>query len=172
MNVTGTLEQPFQFSTKRYDAGTGLNYYGYRFYAPAIERWLNRDPIGEAGGINLYGFVLNDPVNWVDPEGRSVTAVFGAIIIGNTILEGIDYLTDQYYKYQTFKALEEQVLYTKKLLNEPNISCERYKILKERLEELVRQQGQLGLKAGVDLVSQTYNWVPGHIKPHPHHSTP
>ncbi len=30
---------------------------------------MNRDPLGEAGGINLYGFVQNDPVNWVDPEG-------------------------------------------------------------------------------------------------------
>ena len=65
----GTLEQPFQFSTKRYDAGTGLNYYGYRFYSPGVERWMNRDPLGERGGINLYGFVQNDPVNFVDPEG-------------------------------------------------------------------------------------------------------
>jgi RHS repeat-associated protein len=47
---SGSLEQPFLFSTKRYDAGTGLNYYGYRFYAPAIGRWMNRDPLGEAGG--------------------------------------------------------------------------------------------------------------------------
>ncbi len=59
MNKSGSLEQPFRFSTKRYDEGTGLSYYGYRFYAPAIERWLNRDPIAEAGGINLYGFVGN-----------------------------------------------------------------------------------------------------------------
>ncbi len=69
MNVTGTLEQPFQFSTKRYDPGIGLNYYGYRFYNPQVERWMNRDPLGEAGGINLYGFVKNDPVNWIDPWG-------------------------------------------------------------------------------------------------------
>jgi RHS repeat-associated protein len=66
---SGSLNQPFQFSTKRYDAGAGLNYYGYRFYAPAIGRWMNRDPLGEAGGINLYGFVSNNPVNWIDPWG-------------------------------------------------------------------------------------------------------
>jgi RHS repeat-associated protein len=65
----GSVEQPFQFSTKRCDQGAGLVYYGYRFYAPAIGRWMNRDPLGEAGGINLYGFVNNDPVNWVDPWG-------------------------------------------------------------------------------------------------------
>jgi len=69
MAKTGTLDQPFGFSTKRYDAGTGLSYYGYRFYNPSIGKWLTRDPIGEAGGINLYGFVLNDPVNAVDPLG-------------------------------------------------------------------------------------------------------
>jgi RHS repeat-associated protein len=66
---SGRLEQPFQFSTKRYDEGTGLNYYGYRFYAPAIGRWMNRDPLGEAGGVNLYGMVGNNAVNWVDPHG-------------------------------------------------------------------------------------------------------
>jgi RHS repeat-associated protein len=69
MNFAGSLDQPFRFSTKRYDDGLGLNYYGYRFYNPAIERWMNRDPLGEAGGINLYGFVANDPINLVDPDG-------------------------------------------------------------------------------------------------------
>ena len=34
-------------------------------------RWLNRDPIGEQGGVNLYGMVGNDPVNWFDPFGLS-----------------------------------------------------------------------------------------------------
>jgi RHS repeat-associated protein len=65
----GSLEQPFQFSTKRYDAGLGLSYYGYRFYAPAIGRWMNRDPLGEAGGINLYGMTRNNSVNFVDLWG-------------------------------------------------------------------------------------------------------
>ncbi|MEW6296088.1 MAG: RHS repeat-associated core domain-containing protein, partial [Candidatus Diapherotrites archaeon] len=63
------LQQPMQFSTKPYDENTGLSYYGYRFYVPALGRWLTRDPIGEAGGINLYGFVENDPINKIDPYG-------------------------------------------------------------------------------------------------------
>ncbi|MEW6296044.1 MAG: RHS repeat-associated core domain-containing protein [Candidatus Diapherotrites archaeon] len=63
------LQQPMQFSTKPYDENTGLSYYGYRFYVPALGRWLTRDPIGERGGINLYGFVGNDPINLIDPYG-------------------------------------------------------------------------------------------------------
>jgi hypothetical protein len=39
------------------------------FYDPELGRWLSRDPIGEDGGINLYGYVGNDPVNGVDPLG-------------------------------------------------------------------------------------------------------
>jgi RHS repeat-associated protein len=45
--------------------------YGYlgRFYDPNLQRWPNQDPIGERGGVNLYGFVGNSPVNYVDPYG-------------------------------------------------------------------------------------------------------
>jgi RHS repeat-associated protein len=72
MAKTGTLDQPYQFSTKPYDEKTGLSYYGYRFYSPTIGRWINRDPLGEKGGINLYGFVGNNPVNWVDSMGLQI----------------------------------------------------------------------------------------------------
>ena len=46
--------------------------YGYRYYDPVRGRWLSRDPIGERGGLNLYGFVGNDGVNGVDPLGMIV----------------------------------------------------------------------------------------------------
>jgi RHS repeat-associated protein len=65
------LSQPMQFSTNPYDDKTGLSYYGYRFYVPSLGRWLTRDPIGEAGGINLYGFVGNNPVIFIDANGRA-----------------------------------------------------------------------------------------------------
>jgi len=60
---------PFGFSTKFTGEETGLVYYGYRYYAPEVGRWLNRDPIGERGGINLYGMVGNDAVNRTDYLG-------------------------------------------------------------------------------------------------------
>ena len=40
--------------------------YGYRYYSPNTGRWPNRDPIGINGGVNLYGMVGNDPLNYDD----------------------------------------------------------------------------------------------------------
>ena len=48
---------------------SGVFYYGFRYYSPTTGRWLSRDPIGEAGGLNLYGFVGNDGVNRWDYLG-------------------------------------------------------------------------------------------------------
>ncbi|MEJ6061070.1 RHS repeat-associated core domain-containing protein [Aliivibrio salmonicida] len=62
--------QPFGYSTKRSDFESGLVYFGYRFYAPHLGRWLNRDPLQEEGGINLYAYVNGDPLGYVDPDGR------------------------------------------------------------------------------------------------------
>jgi RHS repeat-associated protein len=59
----------YRFSSKEWNDKAGIYYYGYRFYDPNLQRWLNSDPIGELGGINLYGFVGNDPLNGVDALG-------------------------------------------------------------------------------------------------------
>lgn len=68
---------PFRFSTKYTDAETGLVYYGYRWYAPERGRWLSRDPLGEEGGVNVYGFARNSPLNWADPLGLALYAFDG-----------------------------------------------------------------------------------------------
>lgn len=46
-------------------------YTAQAFYDPTVGRWINRDPIGEHGGQNLYGFTLNNPTAWVDALGLS-----------------------------------------------------------------------------------------------------
>jgi hypothetical protein len=46
-----------------------LSYFGFRYYDPITGRWPSRDPIGEKGGLNLYGFVGNDGVNSWDALG-------------------------------------------------------------------------------------------------------
>ena len=63
---------PFLSATKYTDAETGLVYYGMRFYSPTMGRFINRDPIEEAGGINLYAFCGNDGVNHADLLGMSL----------------------------------------------------------------------------------------------------
>ena len=96
--TTITDDNPFRFSTKYTDSDgarqrvdgdaegvarraeeagapwalmrqSGLIYYGFRYYSASMGRFLNRDPLGEAGGSNLYSFVENDPVNGWDYLG-------------------------------------------------------------------------------------------------------
>ena len=62
-------ENPYRFSTKELHAQSGLYDFGYRFYSAGLGRWINRDPIQEAGGVNLYAMVGNDPVNDWDEYG-------------------------------------------------------------------------------------------------------
>jgi RHS repeat-associated protein len=61
---------PFGFAGGLSDRDTGLVRFGYRDYDPNTGRWTAKDPIGFAGGdTDLYGYVANDPVNWIDPDG-------------------------------------------------------------------------------------------------------
>lgn len=64
-----TLVNPYLYTGRRYDAEMELYYYRARMYNPALGRFLQPDPIGFAGGINLYGYVLNNPINLIDPFG-------------------------------------------------------------------------------------------------------
>jgi RHS repeat-associated protein len=63
----------YRASSQEYFSTSGLVGYSRRFYDSNLQRWLNRDPIGEAGGINLYQFVGNSPINNVDPFGLTDT---------------------------------------------------------------------------------------------------
>lgn len=51
---------PWRFSTKPMEVGTGWLYYGYRWLNTETARWVSRDPIEERGGVNLYGFLLGN----------------------------------------------------------------------------------------------------------------
>ena len=72
--ATGPMAKllPFLGSTKYYDWESGYYYYGHRYYGPSFGGWPSRDPIGERGGINLYDYVGNNPVNFIDPYGLSI----------------------------------------------------------------------------------------------------
>lgn len=57
-----------RYSGKERDA-TGLYCYGYRYFAPWLQRWINPDPAGEVDGLNLYAMVHNNPVTLRDLNG-------------------------------------------------------------------------------------------------------
>jgi insecticidal toxin complex protein TccC len=57
-----------RYSGKERDA-SGLYYYGHRYYAPWLQRWISPDPAGAVDGLNLYCMVGNNPVRFFDPSG-------------------------------------------------------------------------------------------------------
>ena len=60
------------------------------FYDPGVQRWLNRDPINEKGGINLYGFVKNDPTTYIDIDGlTAIPFPIGGVGVGGVIGGGV-----------------------------------------------------------------------------------
>jgi len=65
----------FQYTGQAYIASLGLYYNKARFYAPSLGKFLQPDPIGYAGGMNLYAYVGGDPVNFGDPSGKDRVCV-------------------------------------------------------------------------------------------------
>ena len=59
----------YAFSTKPLVESLDWYYYGFRYYDPLSGRWLSRDPIGEAGGLNIYRFTANNALNYLDILG-------------------------------------------------------------------------------------------------------
>jgi RHS repeat-associated protein len=78
--VSGTSAVPYDGFGAQYgnyhDPITGWYLMGHRFYAPGQGRFINRDPIGYGGGINLYAYTGNDPMNGADPSGFSMTGAY------------------------------------------------------------------------------------------------
>ena len=79
---------PFGFAGGLSDRDTNLVHFGYREYDPYTAKWTTKDPIDFSGGdTNLYGYVLNDPVNLIDPEGTN--PLIGAGLIAGGIVGGV-----------------------------------------------------------------------------------
>mgnify|MGYP001564069749 CR=1 FL=1 len=64
----------YRYASKEKHHNSDSLYYLYRYYIPEIQRWLNRDPIHEKGGLNLYTFAFNSPNNMVDFWGLQSAA--------------------------------------------------------------------------------------------------
>ncbi len=86
----------YRFSSKELNANSGLYYYLYRFYDPNLQRWLNRDPLEEAGGVDLYTYVGNNPIDESDPLGLMSAKCIAAQLEFD---EAIADLADQFERY-------------------------------------------------------------------------
>jgi RHS repeat-associated protein len=97
-------ENGFRFSTKYYDEGVNLYYYGYRYYSPQLSRWINRDRV-ESGGLNIYAFSYNNSIEYIDPEGLEPTK---PIWSGSSQIDSVTYLRnlDQYNRIRAAKERE------------------------------------------------------------------
>ncbi|MGH7706439.1 MAG: RHS repeat-associated core domain-containing protein [Vulcanimicrobiaceae bacterium] len=91
--TTTTGEMPtFGYAGMFYHKASGLYLTRYRAYNPDVGRWISRDPIGEVGGMNLYGYVGDNPASFIDPTGLCSKSNFTPdlllLILGTEILGG------------------------------------------------------------------------------------
>ncbi len=117
---TGDIVQPVQWSSEMNDAELSLVYYNYRYYNPADGRWINRDPIAEEGGWNLYGFVKNDAISKNDglglvPNEQDPIFIF-PYVDENTGYGQMTYASEEEIKkfYDTVNALSQKTVDDKK----------------------------------------------------------
>ncbi|MEY1391250.1 RHS repeat-associated core domain-containing protein, partial [Providencia stuartii] len=68
--------QNLRFQGQYFDKETGLHYNTFRYYAPDLGRFTQQDPIGLAGGLNLYQYAPN-PLTWIDPLGLTDNPLVG-----------------------------------------------------------------------------------------------
>ena len=125
-----TIFNPFRYVGQLgvMDDNNGLLYMRARYYDPNLGRFLTKDPLGFAGGENLYQYVSNNPLSWIDPLGLCSSVVS-------------DYFWENIYKELTEKSLAVELLdalpfHIPSLLNEmldqPN-DMERWKVFVKRV---------------------------------------
>ncbi len=80
LSATGSYVPRFGFSSKERDA-SGLVYFGFRFHSPELCRWVGCDPTREKGGLNLFAFAWNNPIGYVDPNGKYSVLIGSAVVV-------------------------------------------------------------------------------------------
>jgi RHS repeat-associated protein len=89
VDPSSTILNNLRFPGQYYDQETGLHYNLFRYYNSAIGRYLKVDPIGlETKGVNLYHYVMNNAINWIDPFG-----------LKRVVLEEVEYLEYEHWPF-------------------------------------------------------------------------
>ncbi|MDX2072064.1 MAG: RHS repeat-associated core domain-containing protein [Haliscomenobacter sp.] len=78
---TSAIGNPFLFTGREYDVETGMYHYRARSFSTELGRFGQRDPLGFVDGLNEYAYVINNPVNFVDPNGTNTTCLQQAVPI-------------------------------------------------------------------------------------------
>ena len=142
------FEVPFGFAGGLHDRDTGLVRFGYRDYDPDVGRWTAKDPIGFAGGdTDLYGYVLSDPVNKIDPVG-----LFDPIP-GLNAHSKLERARDHFQKANEAKQRQWDIL-TEKLKGKNYSEEETNKMLREAAEECSSER-QNGVNSAIEGVIET-----------------
>jgi RHS repeat-associated protein len=87
--IGGAIKQNLRLPGQYFDAETGLHQNGFRDYNPAFGRYIESDPIGLGGGLNTYGYVKQNPLRWMDPQGLQAPLTFPGTDISSAEAQGL-----------------------------------------------------------------------------------
>jgi len=150
-----TTTNPFRFSTKQWDDETGLGYWGYRHYSPTLGRWISRDPIGERGGFNLYGYVGNCAVDAID--------LFGWVTLGEECYyTGESRINEKKQSRRAFSSFDVEGLLTSRTYCEVQSHCECEVHCKD-YDCCEMKPWVITFPNGVSIVAGYYPW-PGRVR--------
>jgi RHS repeat-associated protein len=118
------IDNPLRFQGQYFDAETGLHYNLNRYYDPQAGRFIHQDPIGLAGGVNLFQYAVN-PVNWIDPLGLTCSEVPGSTVASTRqsgfVFRGDGRSPDEIFEqgFQPLGTNQDLLKYTQQ--NEPSV---------------------------------------------------
>ena len=110
INTGSVVVNNWRMPGQYHDAETGLHYNNFRYYDPELGRYLTPDPIGLEGGINLYAYSENNPVNGIDPWGLDDALINPGSYLGTAVSSSSNWASFPGYGPQNPYAVAEAAL--------------------------------------------------------------